>query len=362
MANNNIVLCFDGTNNEYAAINTNVIKMYAMIDRSRDDQFMYYQPGIGTIPPPGVWDKVKKWVLTRLDLAFAFLLENHVCDGYRFLMRYYCPGDRIFIFGFSRGAYTARALAAMLYRVGLLSKGNEELVPFAWGMFQRPKDDPLPQGFKELFCRELRIHFLGVWDTVSSVGWAFDPKYLEFTAFNPSVDIVRHAVALDERRAYFRSNLWSSHPPPGQDVSEIWFPGVHCDVGGGYVEREAGLSKLALRWMVDEAKKFGLGIDPMKEHELLPLVNTVSAAAPSVTALKHESLRGLWWIVEWIPKRYRDPLDNFRERLIIPRGRHRTVPAAAHIDVSVDDRMKAIAEYRPPNLPVRSGVTPGVGI
>src|ERR1017187_678505 len=96
----NIVLCFDGTSNEYAATNTNVVKLYAMLDRSTSDQFAYYQPGIGTMAPPGVWGKVKKWIVTRLDLAIAWLLEDHVSDGYRFLMRYYQDGDRVFIFGF----------------------------------------------------------------------------------------------------------------------------------------------------------------------------------------------------------------------------------------------------------------------
>jgi uncharacterized protein (DUF2235 family) len=136
----NLVLCFDGTNNEYAATNTNVVKMYAMLDRTQDDQLTYYQPGIGTFAPPGVWGRVKRWFVTRLDLAIAWLLEEHVSDGYKFLMRYYRPGDRIYIFGFSRGAYTARVLAAMLHKVGLLTQGNEEMVPFAWNMFRRHSD------------------------------------------------------------------------------------------------------------------------------------------------------------------------------------------------------------------------------
>jgi len=100
----NIVLCFDGTNNEYAATNTNVVKLYAMADKSTNDQVTYYQPGIGTFAPSGVWGKLKKWFITRLDLAVAWLLKEHVTDGYRFLMRYYQDGDHIFIFGFSRGA------------------------------------------------------------------------------------------------------------------------------------------------------------------------------------------------------------------------------------------------------------------
>ena len=127
----NIVLCLDGTSNKYAAVNTNVVKLYAMLDRARNDQLSYYQPGIGTMPPPGIFGRLKRWFVTRLDLAIAWLLSDHVTDAYRFLMRYYQQGDRIFIFGFSRGAYTARALIGLLNRPGLLRPGSENLVPYA---------------------------------------------------------------------------------------------------------------------------------------------------------------------------------------------------------------------------------------
>src|ERR1700758_324864 len=102
----NIVLCLDGTSNQYSATNTNVVKLYAMLDR-RDGQLAYYQPGIGTSVPTGIWGRIKRWFIKQVDLAIAWLLEEHVCDAYRFLMRYYQEGDSIFIFGFSRGAYTA---------------------------------------------------------------------------------------------------------------------------------------------------------------------------------------------------------------------------------------------------------------
>src|SRR5262249_15355653 len=144
-----IVLCLDGTSNKYAAANTNVVKLYAMLDRARNDQLAYYQPGIGTSTPPGVWGRIKRWMVKRLDLAIAWLLEEHVTSAYRFLMRYYQEGDQIFIFGFSRGAYTARAVAAMIYKVGLLTQGNEELIPFAWDIFKRERDSDLYRGFSK---------------------------------------------------------------------------------------------------------------------------------------------------------------------------------------------------------------------
>lgn len=347
----NIILCLDGTNNQYAATNTNVVKLYAMLDRIAKDQLTYYQPGIGTYPPPSVIGKGKRWLMTRLDLAVAWLLSEHVTEAYRFLMRYYHQDDQIFIFGFSRGAYTARVLAAILYKVGLLTAGNEELLPFAWDMFKRERDIKIYKGFRHTFSRFVQVHFLGVWDTVSSVGWAWHPQYLQFTANNPIVKTFRHAISLDERRTYFVQNLWTNDPPEGQDVLQVWFPGVHCDVGGGYKESEAGLSKIALKWMVEEAEAFGLKFQPKAKEAILPKQDTSELAAPSSTAMKHESLRGLWWLVEFLPKRIKDPAAGFASRWIIPKGRPRFVSKGAIIHSSVFDRMQSLPEYQPRNLP-----------
>lgn len=348
----NIVLCFDGTNNRFDATNTNVVKMYSMVDRTHPDQLAYYQPGIGTMPPPGMWGKLKRWFVTRLDLAVAWLLPEHVCDGYRFLMRYYQEGDRIFIFGFSRGAYSARVLAAMLYKVGLLTQGNEELIPFAWTMFKKEQDPELYKGFRHTFGRRVRVQFLGLWDTVSSVGWFWNPKSLQFTANNPIVDVVRHAVSLDERRAYFRQNLWGNRYET-TDVLQVWFPGVHCDVGGGYPEAESGLSKLALRWMVEQVKPYHLRFHPKAVAELLPETDTPGEAAPSPVAMQHESLAGLWWLVEYLPKPVQKKVgpDRYETEWIIPGGRPRKVPGDAQIDPSVYERIQAVPAYDPPNLP-----------
>jgi uncharacterized protein (DUF2235 family) len=348
-----LILCFDGTNNAYATTNTNVVKLYAMLDRSKDDQLAYYQPGIGTSPPPGIWGKAKKWIITRFDLAIAWLLEQHVTDGYRFLMRYYREGDQIFIFGFSRGAYTARALAAMVHKVGLLSQGNEELIPFAWAQFEREGDWEESGGFRKTFCRKVPIEFLGLWDTVSSVGWLWHPQYLEFTANNPSVKVVRHALALDERRSYFVQNLWGHDPTTQTNVEQVWFAGVHCDVGGGYAEAESGLAKLALQWMVAQSRLFGLRFDPATEAIILPAVSAQNSAAPDVTAVQHESLRGWWWLAEFVPKQIKDPSVGFKSRWIIHWGRHRYVAAGAKIHASVLQRHRRISTYAPDNLPAQ---------
>jgi len=344
----NLVLCLDGTNNEYDATNTNVVKLYALLER--DGQLAYYQPGIGTMPPPGMWGRLKKWWVTRLDLAIAWLLEKHVCDAYRFLMRYYEEGDQIYLFGFSRGAYSVRVLAGMLYKVGLLSRGNEELIPFAWDIFQKGGNVDLATGFRHTFCRKVKVHFLGVWDTVSSVGWAeWSPQHFQYTQNNPCVEVARHAIALDERRAYFVQNLWGAEP--GQDVKEVWFPGVHCDVGGGYLEADAGLSKITLEWMVREAERFGLRTNAAAKAAIIPAASTFAYSAPSATAKKHESLHSFWWIPEFLPKRIKDPDNHWAPKWIVPLGRHRQVREDARIHPSVFDRQASDPIYCPPNLP-----------
>jgi uncharacterized protein (DUF2235 family) len=109
---------------------------------------------------------------------------------------------------------------------------------------------------------------VGVWDTVSSVGWAWDPLHIPYTAKNPDLRIGRHAVSIDERRCFFRQNLWSA-ALPGQDIKQVWFAGVHSDVGGGYAEAESGLAKISLEWMLCEAGTAGLILDRAKAAVVL---------------------------------------------------------------------------------------------
>jgi uncharacterized protein (DUF2235 family) len=351
----NLVLCLDGTSDKFSKTNTNVVNLYTMLARTPDQQLSYYQPGIGTMAPAAFWGRVRKWFVKQIDLAIAWFLSDHVTDAYRFLMRYYQDGDRIYIFGFSRGAYTARALAGMLHKVGLLTQGNDELISFAWDKFKNEDNKELAQKFKDTFSRSVRVHFLGLWDTVSSVGWAWDPKHLPYTQNNPSVEIVRHLVALDERRAYFVQNLWGTMPT---DVEQLWFPGVHGDVGGGYPVDRAGLSALALQWMTDKAIAAGLLIDPSIRAIVLPQQSSPDYAAPYVADPANESLTGWWWIPEFIPKPYRDPKANFEKRWMIHAGRHRCVAKDAKIHPAVYERMKLVPGYNPPNLPGPPPPTP----
>jgi len=347
-----LVLCLDGTNNQYKKDNTNVVKLLAMLDKSAADQLVYYQPGIGTRLPPGVYGRLRTWLLTRADLAFASLLKHQVQDAYRFLMRYFEDGDEVYIFGFSRGAYTARVLAGMLHKVGLLAKGNEEMIPFAWDAYRPLRNFELAHGFRNTFGRKLNVRFLGLWDTVSSVRWAGREVSLPHTQSNPGVMMVRHAIAIDERRAYFRQNLWDATPPAGQDVREVWFAGVHCDVGGGYLESESGLSKIALRWMVVQVQSLLAFHGPSVER-MLPVASGPSCSAPSATATMHESLQGWWRVVEWLPRRWKNPAKNFSPSWILPLGRRRWMPAGACVHSSVVERMNGGpgGGYTPPLPP-----------
>ena len=307
--------------------------------------------GIGTYTSDGAavssswFGKLKSSFSKTIDEGLATSFESHVCAGYRFLMRYYGPGDRIYIFGFSRGAFTARFLARMVSEVGLLSMGNEELVPFAYKKYQEYEVgqyttaiDKLPKemseqetkefnehkrqktylnNFKITFCRHdgshkhgqeqgneqhstskhnstskhdstskedstskqeheqcgIKPHFLGLFDTVSSIGTLDVPftRTMKLPKVGGTAEHIRHAVAIDEFRVKFKVALLAQdiHDINGkeEDVKEVWFPGNHGDVGGGWSAKEDTkteppteevkndpyqLSDIALRWMIEE--------------------------------------------------------------------------------------------------------------
>lgn len=353
----NIVICCDGTDNSYGPENTNVVKLFAMLDRT-PEQVLFYDPGLGTFGAPGSWSRVKRWWTQFLGRAFGLGFEDNLFEAYRFLMEHYQEGDRIYLFGFSRGAFIVRTLAALVHMCGLLHKDSANLVPYAFRLLEK-EDFLTATGFKATFARPVPIHFLGVWDTVKSLRNAnpFQEDSYPYTAKNPDVAYVRHAVAIDERRCYFRQNRWS--PSPGQDVKEVWFAGVHSDVGGGYPEPESALSKLALQWMVREAEDAHLSIDPARKAATLPAADTATATAPACTGMPHNSLTWIWWPLEFIPKSRRQaPTANpsggestWRKHWRIYGGRRRTMAPPITLHQSVLDRMAALPGYRPKNLP-----------
>lgn len=257
----NIVICCDGTADEFGPTNSNVIKLYQTIVCG-PEQVAYYHPGVGTMGARSALTGFGRWWTRLLGLAFGYGISDNVADAYQFLMRTWEPGDRLYLIGFSRGAYTARAVAGLLHLVGLLNGGNEALIPYAIRMARgRGIDFAVAAEFKRTFSRQCNPHFIGVWDTVTSVGWIYDAVRFAFTkaAGNPDLHIVRQAIAIDERRAFFRHNMFGAPSDPSQDIAEVWFAGVHDDVGGNLPEAETALSQIALRWMLGEGRSSSTG-------------------------------------------------------------------------------------------------------
>lgn len=336
----NIVICCDGTSNQYGPEKTNVLRLYSVIKRDVSAQATFYDPGVGTFSAQPMLTEFGTRVQRLLGLAFGRGLTKNCLDAYRFLMQTWEPEDRVFLFGFSRGAYTVRVLAAMLHKVGLLHRDNGHLVPYADQLFKNERRTSVSEGFLDTFGRPCRIHFMGIWDTVSSVGWAWDPVVLPFTANNPSVASVRHAVAIDERRAFFRQNLWSERQSD-TDLKQVWFAGCHSDIGGANP-----LAKLALEWILGEASEHGLLVD---RDRALTVLN--EPAPPDHRAPITESLTGAWKVCEYFPKLvWSRETDKRRPRVNLGRPRWIADDAAVHGSAL---QRHSETDYQPDNFPVQ---------
>jgi len=350
----NIAIFADGTGDKFCDKNTNVVRLYSVLDLTDSArQIAYYHGGLGTMGAPGALSQwSKRWTKIK-GLAFGYGLTQAISDCYSFLMDTFEPDDRVFLFGFSRGAYTVRALSGMLHMFGLIRPKDYNQIGYAAEMLKSEQDDAsfdVAAQFKTTFSRECKPYFVGVWDTVSSVGWAWDPLHIPYTAKNPDLRIGRHAVSIDERRCFFRQNLWSE-PLPGQDIKQVWFAGVHCDVGGGYAEAESGLAKSSLEWMMCESCTAGLVLDGGKASAVLGYSGG-NFAAPDAAAIMHNSLNDAWLLLEPLPHRYvdmtcRPPQTKIR----FPFGRRRRIPKDVVVHDSVDRRIALGQGYNPPNLP-----------
>ncbi len=361
----NVVLCCDGTANQFARDKTNVVKLFYALEQDPARQVTFYHPGLGTMEPPGALTGFTRGLTKFLGKAIGYGLEDDVRDAYVFLMNHFEAGDRVFLFGLSRGAYTARAVAAMLHMYGLIRPGNEPLVPYAIRMLTAidkrytsadagEQNDAfrLADEFKRTFSgTECKPYFVGVWDTVSSVGWIAHPLHVPYSANNPDIAIGRHAISIDERRAFFRPNLWRSADPSKpsgpRDMKQVWFPGVHYDVGGGYPEKESGLSKIPLEWMLREAEAAGLLIDQRRKDRVLGRAGG-GFVPPDPRGCLHNSLTGFWPLAEFVPKRYFDwATRQWRWRLNL--FRRRFIPDGALVHVSAYERGDDYAERLPPS-------------
>ncbi len=348
----NIVICCDGTGNDFGSdSNSNVVKFYSTLAIDAD-QVGYYHPGVGTMGAPNARNWIEKQWSRLKGLAFGAGLLANVADAYRYLMDEYAEGDRVYLFGFSRGAYTARALAGVLHMYGLLCPGNDGLIPYIIRMYAHETRKAggmketlnVAENFKAAFSRDCPLHFAGLWDTVSSVGWISRPLVIPFSARNPSMRIGRHAVSIDERRCFYRQNLWGA-PFEGQDIKQVWFTGVHSDIGGSYPEAESGLSKVTLEWMMHEAAAAGVKIHNDKAAVVLgkiprPKPWMPAYIPPNAGASIHRSLHGGWWVLEVLPHRYVDkssgsPVVRWR----IPFGATRQIPKESSIYESAKPRL-----------------------
>lgn len=358
----NIVICCDGTANEFAKDRTNVIKLYSVLEQD-PAQITYYHPGLGTMEPVGALSPLRRRFMRGLGKAFGYGLEHDVRDVYAFLMDCYEPGDKVFLFGFSRGAYTVRAVASLLHTCGLLRPNNEPLIPYAIRMLAGIRraegkaavddDFKLAEEFKGMLSRgDCKPWFVGVWDTVSSVGWIENPLKLPFVTDNPDIEIGRHAISIDERRAFFRTHLWRPGTNPKvqhgpKDLLQVWFPGVHSDVGGGYPEAQSGLSKITLEWMLEESEKSGLRVDQGRKQNLLGRAPGSSYTPPNPTADMHESLKGFGWnVAEFVPKRHFDRKTG-KEKRRMNLYRRRTIPSGSLIHNSAYQRGAEYAKLLP---------------
>jgi uncharacterized protein (DUF2235 family) len=311
-----IVVCCDGTWNtpdelrHGQASPTNVCKVaLAVADRGTDgtNQVTYYHSGVGT---------------TRSDKftggAFGAGLSRDVMSAYRYVVATYEPGDQLFLFGFSRGAFTARSAAGFIRNCGILRREHADRLDDAYALYRSHNDATKPRGiestlFRQAYSHEASVYFIGVWDTVGSLGiplsgnplinlinkrWQFHD-----TALSSTVSFAYQALAIDEQRRPFEPTLWTQpQDAPNQKLEQVWFSGVHCDVGGGYFTHE--LSDVTLSWMTDNARKCGLHFKPEAfavhppvppaSADTVPIVDAYTSIQPNPLGQKHNSMTPMY--------------------------------------------------------------------
>lgn len=304
-----LIVCCDGTwNTPDQQAPTNVTKLALAVAEAGADgmeQRVYYHRGVGT----------SRWQRLRGG-AFGMGLSRNVRDCYRFLIQNYAPGDQLFLLGFSRGAFTARSLAGLVRNSGLLRPEHIDRVGQAYALYRDRGTATHPRGieatlFRRTYSYESGIRFIGVWDTVGALGipitfmGLLNPINRRYrfhdTALSTTVQRAHQALAIDERRGPFAPTMWVQQPDAvGQILEQVWFAGVHTDVGGG--QRDPGLADIALLWMVDRAADAGVAFDPGYFSAAAPADaaqreaarRTGAYVAPDPALLPHDSFTGLY--------------------------------------------------------------------
>ncbi len=263
-----LIVCCDGTWNQPFQEEgpTNIAKTVRAIcpaDERDVPQVVYYDPGVGT----------GNFVDRLIGGGLGVGLSQNVQDAYLFIVSNYQPEDQIFLFGFSRGAYTVRSLAGLIGAVGILRKRDLARFPEAYKYYRTPHVNRSAELEQKLLPprdkrKEASIDFLGIWDTVGALGIPFGPlRFFQRWRYSfHDVELGRkvrkafHALAIDERRRSFAPSVWADVPDPAnQHVEQVWFAGAHSNVGGGYPN--SGLSDVAWKWMMEKASECGLFLD-----------------------------------------------------------------------------------------------------
>jgi len=316
----NIVVCYDGTNAEYRRHNTNVVKTFEAIVRN-DKQVAFYDPGVGTFSFFG--RRFGRLVGAGLGMGFGYGIRQNIEDGYEYLMDTFEPEDRLFIFGFSRGAYTARALAGMIHQFGVLQKGSKNLIPYVSKMYfkkDKKKDFGIIEGFQKTFSNVRKPHFIGIWDTVGALGPNLSKRFPDLK-LNPDIKYGFQAISIDEKRRPYKIVLWDeSSKAAKQVIEQVWFAGVHSEVGGGCSKDNCALSDIPFAWMMDKATGSGL----MLKEGWRKNLNQDNGKSASM----HDSCKFLPWVIFGMRKK-------------------RELPDGAMVHQSVIDRIERRDDYNP---------------
>jgi T6SS, Phospholipase effector Tle1-like, catalytic domain len=291
-----LIVCCDGTwNSPMEKQETNVVHLLRSIQPDTQvggvsiPQISYYHLGVGT----------GNFLDRFLGGGAGIGLSSSVKACYAFLADNYREGDEISLFGFSRGAYVVRSVAGLIGLVGLLQKGEMFQFAQAWDYYRLPRGQRCPALLDKIAPRrhrEVEIACLGVWDTVGALGIPGSRVFSKDYAFHDTSlgTHVRHAfqaLAIDERRGNFQPAIWVKNEPD-QVLDQVWFPGVHSNVGGGY--RQHGLSDMTLLWMLSQLQRYGLiGIDVQAVTDAIGRFH----AEPTLTANIGDSRRFLWKMI-----------------------------------------------------------------
>lgn len=313
----NIVVCCDGTNSQFGGLNTNVVHLYNALADDDATQRSFYEPGVGTFGANVFGVNVGETLGKTLGAAFGYGIQQNLVRAYRFLIEAYAPGDRVFIFGFSRGAFTARSLASLVDRIGVLPAAHRDRATDTVKAYLDAKPPHAPRITQS--AARCAPAFVGVWETVGALGLLIRLRRFHDHKLSPGVARAAQALAIDEQRRSFEPTLWNEAAlGVDQEVRQVWFAGVHSDVGGGYAER--GLADTTLRWMLEQAEGAGVKLKP----------GAFDRVRGDPTGTLHRSYHGPW-------------------RLL---GRYVRRPAAAAVfGDSVAARLRAVREYEPDNLP-----------